>query len=189
MGSISKGKAHKQYEFGCKVALMIVHKKGKGLILGSHAIHGNPYDWHTLKASIAQTQRITAVKVQEAYLDRGYKGHGVEDVQTFVSGQKHGIGKARSSKIKRRSAIELHIGHMKNTRKLALCRLKGMLGDQLNAILAAAGYNLKLILNYLRDFYTQIWIQFLNFITIKILQAFWFLSKIYTKNSCSVSTK
>jgi IS5 family transposase len=38
--SISKGKAHKRYEFGCKVR-MVTTSKGNW-ILGIDAIHGNP---------------------------------------------------------------------------------------------------------------------------------------------------
>ena len=40
---IAKGKAHKRYEFGCKVSLSITHK-GKGVVTSSHAVHGNPFD-------------------------------------------------------------------------------------------------------------------------------------------------
>ncbi len=53
--------------------------------------------------------------------------------------------------LKRRQAIEPHIGHMKQSCKLGLSRLKGELGDQTNALLAASSYNLILILNYLRS--------------------------------------
>lgn len=159
---IRKGKRHKQYEFGCKVALMIPHAKGNGLIIGCKAVHGNPYDGHTLQSSIEQTERITKVKVKESYLDRGYKGNDAKDVQTFISGQRRGISKVQAKKLKRRSAIEPHIGHMKKIGKLGLCRLKGKLGDEINATLAAAGYNMKLILNYLRNYCPKIYIQLFN---------------------------
>ena len=42
------------------------------------------------------------------------------------------------------------IGHMKQEGKLGLCRLKGIIGDQINALLTGVGYNLRLILNHLR---------------------------------------
>jgi IS5 family transposase len=156
---ISKGKARKPYEFGCKVAIAITHKKGKGLIVGSQAVHGNPFDGHTLEGSLQQSERITGIKVVESYVDRGYKGHGVKDSLTFISGQRRGVTKARAIKIKRRQAIEPYIGHMKKIGKLGLCRLKGKAGDEANALLGAAGYNLKLILTFIRDFLPHFWLQ------------------------------
>ena len=42
------------------------------------------------------------------------------------------------------------IGHMKNDGRLGLSRLKGIVGDQINAILVGAGHNLRLILNHIR---------------------------------------
>jgi IS5 family transposase len=58
--------------------------------------------------------------------------------------------------MKRRQAIEPHIGHLKNEGKLGLCRLKGFVGDQINALLYAASYNLKQVLCYLRVLLLQI---------------------------------
>jgi IS5 family transposase len=51
---ISKGKAHKPYEFGCKVSVISTVNKAKGghFVLQSTALHGNPYDGHTLKGAI-----------------------------------------------------------------------------------------------------------------------------------------
>ena len=42
---ISKGKAHKRYEFGCKVSVAATSKGG--WFVGAKAVHGNPYDGHT----------------------------------------------------------------------------------------------------------------------------------------------
>ena len=53
---ISKGKAHKRYEFGCKVSVAATSKGG--WFLGALAVHGNPYDGHTLSSSLAQVERI-----------------------------------------------------------------------------------------------------------------------------------
>jgi transposase, IS5 family len=69
---VAKGKAHKPYEFGCKVGLVISARKN--WILGAHALHGNPFDGHTLKTSIAVTERNTGVQVRDAFVDRGYRG-------------------------------------------------------------------------------------------------------------------
>jgi len=152
---MTKGKAHKRYEFGCKVALGMTHS-GTGIVTAAEALHGNPYDGHTLVKTLESSKRITGTKVQTAFVDKGYKGHGIEDVDVFISGQRRGITKSIKRKLKRRQAIEPLIGHMKNETKLGVCRLKGIKGDQVNALLCAAAYNLKLILNYMRDLLDQI---------------------------------
>jgi IS5 family transposase len=77
---ISKGKAHKRYEFGCKVG-MVTTSKGNW-ILGIDAIHGNPYDGHTLKASIEHATKIAVWQPKEAYCDKGYRGSGIIEVTT-----------------------------------------------------------------------------------------------------------
>lgn len=146
---ISKGKAHKKYEFGSKVSLSITHK-GTGIVTGCEALSGAPYDGHTLKQALNLSEQITGVKVKRAFVDKGYKGHGVDDTEVFISGQKKNVTPAIKKQLKRRQAIEPHIGHMKHSCKLGLSRLKGHLGDQINALLAASAYNLRLVLNYLR---------------------------------------
>lgn len=152
---IAKGKAHKRYEFGCKVSLSVTNK-GKGIVTSSNALHGNPFDGHTLKAAIEKSEAITGVAVTKAFVDKGYKGHDVEGPQVFISGQRKGITRLIKKQMKRRQAIEPHIGHMKNDGKLSRCRLKGVLGDEINAILVGAAYNIHLLLNHLRGLFVQI---------------------------------
>lgn len=151
---ISKGKAHKRYEFGCKVSITTTHKQG--LVISSEALPGNPYDGHTLKPALESSERITGVKIESAFVDKGYKGHGVQDdpnrnhTKIFISGQRRGITTSIKKQLKRRSAIEPMIGHMKQEGKLGICRLKGIIGDQFNALLTGVGHNLRLILNHIR---------------------------------------
>src|SRR5207244_7203768 len=57
---------------------------------------------------------------------------------------------AASSELRRRSAIEAVIGHMKAEGHLGRCYLKGRAGDAANVILSAVGYNLRLVLAWLR---------------------------------------
>ena len=52
--------------------------------------------------------------------------------------------------LRRRSAIEAVIGHMKTDGHLGRCYLKGREGDAANTILTAVGYNLRLVLAWLR---------------------------------------
>ena len=58
---ISKGKAHKRYEFGCKVG--IVSTSRDNWIVGIGAFHGNPYDGHTLSESLEQSERIMEILI------------------------------------------------------------------------------------------------------------------------------
>jgi IS5 family transposase len=141
---ISKGKVHKKYEFGCKASIVLTHKEG--FILGSEALEGNPYDGHTLKQVIENAEKISNKPIERIFVDKGYKGHNVVDREVFISGQRKGVTSWMKLQIKRRSAIEPHIGHMKNDGKLGRNYLKGILGDKLNAILCGAGHNLRLII-------------------------------------------
>jgi IS5 family transposase len=43
------------------------------------------------------------------------------------------------------------IGHLKNDGHLGRCFLKGRHGDAANVVLSAVGYNLRLVLKWLRD--------------------------------------
>ena len=140
---IAKGKAHKKYEFGCKVSLVISHKDG--LALSVQALHGNPYDGHTLKEVLKNSKKLSGVDIVEAFVDKGYRGHSVEDIQIYISGKKRGITAWLYKKIKRRQAIEPQIGHMKNEGKLGRNFLKGRIGDVVNSTLCGVGHNLKLI--------------------------------------------
>ena len=159
---ISKGKAQKKYEFGCKVSLSITHKKGSSIITSAQALHGNPYDGHTLEGALNASEKISGARVKKAFVDKGYKGHGVNESQIFISGQRRGVSKYLARQIKRRQAIEPHIGHLKNKVKLGLCRLKGIVGDQINTVLSATSYNLRMILRHLRLLLVEILFAFFS---------------------------
>lgn len=147
---IAKGKAHKRYEFGVKVGIVSTSKES--FVIGMQALPGNPYDGHTLQSSLEQVQRITGQLPTEAYVDRGYKGHGLETLSVWIAGAKRGVTAAIKRKLKRRNAIEPVIGHLKSDGRLGRNFLKGELGDAMNALLCGAGHNLRKILNRLRLF-------------------------------------
>jgi transposase, IS5 family len=144
---LAKGKAHKRYEFGVKVSVATTNREG--LVLGMMALPGNPYDGHTLASALAQVDRITGVAAARAYVDRGYRGHGLDHRRVFISGQRRGITATIRRELRRRSAIEPVIGHMKTDGRLGRNFLAGVPGDAINALLSGAGYNLRLILNHL----------------------------------------
>jgi IS5 family transposase len=153
---IAKGKAHKPYEFGVKVGVVSTSKES--FVVGMKSLPGNPYDGHTLKKSLEQAQRLTGVAPREAYVDRGYRGHGValDKLKVWIAGAKRGVTVAIKKKLKRRNAIEPVIGHMKNDGRLGRNFLKGTQGDAMNALLCGAGHNLRKILRRLALLCAQI---------------------------------
>lgn len=153
---IVKGKARSPYEFGCKVSLAtnVNPAKAGHFILSSRALHGKPYDGHTLNQTIKTVEEITGCEIDKSYVDKGYKGHDYENKhRVFISGQKRGVFGKIKQELKRRSAIEPIIGHAKHDHRMGRCHLKGKKGDQINAIFAAIGFNFKQILNWIALIY------------------------------------
>ena len=144
---ISKGKAHKRYEFGCKVGLVSPIKNA--FIVGVLAFEGNPYDGHTLNDSLTQTLGFLGKdKLNDVYVDDGYRNHGCGDIAQ-VHLVKRGWRKLPRSIRKwysRRSMIEPVIGHCKSDNRLDRNYLKGAEGDKINAILSACGFNIRKLL-------------------------------------------
>ena len=156
---IGKGKARTPYEFGVKVSLATTNKRCKGgqFILHAKALPGNPYDGHTLKEVIEETEALTGREIERAYVDAGYRGHDAPNpLRVFRSGQKRGVHGQIKKELRRRSAIEAVIGHCKTDGHLDRNFLKGRDGDQINAVMSAVGYNLRLILKWLRKLLRQI---------------------------------
>jgi IS5 family transposase len=144
---ISKGKAHKRYEFGCKVGL--VTSSRDNWILGIQAFHGNPYDGHTLKDSLSQVKKLTGWSAKEVYVDLGYRGHAITgETKVHVVNFRTMARKVRSVKrwFKRRSAIEPVIGHLKQDNGMQRNYLQGEEGDKINALLSACGFNMRKLL-------------------------------------------
>jgi IS5 family transposase len=146
---IAKGKAHKPYEFGVKVSVAVTHKEG--FVVGIQAFPDNPYDGHTLDGQLDQVERLTGKVPDIAFVDRGYKGHGVaeERCRVLISGTRR-LGYALKRHLRRRSAVEPELGHMKNDGLLGRNFLKGMQGDAMNAFLCGAGHNLRKMLAWIR---------------------------------------
>lgn len=139
---LSKGKAHKRYEFGCKVRVVTTNQTG--WIVGIDAESGNPYDGATLKAALAQVERLVGVTVKEAFVDKGYRGsqHHPEGVKVYISGCKK-LGRRLTKMLKRRSAIEPVIGHTKHDHGMERNYLLGTVGDRINAMLSGCAWNLR----------------------------------------------
>jgi IS5 family transposase len=141
------------HEFGIKVSIVTTNARAPGgqFVLHARALPGNPYDGHTLRDVIDQTQKLTGCEIERAYVDKGYRGHHFENPRrAFISGQKRGVFGAIKRELRRRSAIEPVIGHFKADGHLGRCFLKGRAGDAANAILSAVGHNFRRILAWLR---------------------------------------
>jgi transposase, IS5 family len=153
---IAKGKAHKPYEFGCKVSITTnVNPAPAGhFVLHAKAFHGHPYDGHTLQPVLEELKKQTGIESERIYVDKGYRGHTyAKKFRVFMSGQKRGITATIKRELRRRSVVEPLIGHLKNDGRLGRNYLYGVEGDRINAIMVAAGYNFKLILRWLRDIF------------------------------------
>ena len=149
---ISKGKAHKRYEFGNKAGFVL----SGGIIIGAKSFFGNPYDGHTLKESIKQAELLSEKEIEKIYVDKGYKGkeNHPEGKEVYLSGQKR-LSVSEKRHLKKRSIIEPVIGHMKQDHRLGVNYLGSKIGDEINPLLAASAFNLRKAIRsfFLRFFY------------------------------------
>jgi IS5 family transposase len=148
---IGRGKARAPYEFGCKVSITtpVTAPKGGQFVLHAKALHGNPFDGHTLGPVIADLEKLTGVEVRRIHVDKGYRGHNhPHRFRVWITGQVRRVTKAIRREMRRRAAVEPVIGHLKDDHRMGRNYLKGRDGDRANAVLAAAGYNFSLLLRW-----------------------------------------
>ena len=142
---ISKGKEHKKYEFGNKVSII---RSMTGVILGASSFR-NEYDGHTIEQSLEQVWRLTGTRIKKLAGDRGYRGKKeINTTQILIPD----VPKVKDSYYQRkkkhrlfckRAGIEPTIGHLKSDYRLGRNFYKGLFGDIINVMLAAAAYNFK----------------------------------------------
>jgi IS5 family transposase len=154
---IAKGKSHKPYEFGVKVSVAATLNPSAGGQFVAHvkALPGNPYDGHTLETVLPDIEKQIGATITRLVADKGYRGHNAPEEYKFkiyLSGQKRGVTEAIKRDLRRRSAVEPVIGHLKSDHRMDRSHLKGSKGDAVNAVLAAAGYNFRRLLAWLRLF-------------------------------------
>ena len=154
---IGKGKAHKPYEFGVKVSVAtpIKHSKGGQFVTHVAALPGNPYDGHTLAKVIPAMEALIGNVVERLIADKGYRGHNAPldyRFRVFTTGQKRRMTPKIKREMKRRAAVEPVIGHLKSEHRMDRNYLAHRAGDAVNAVLAAAGYNFRRLLRWLRLF-------------------------------------
>jgi IS5 family transposase len=152
---IGKGKAHAPYEFGVKVSVATTLHRSRGgqFALHAKALPGNPYDGHTLAAVIPEMEAMIGNGIERILADAGYRGHNAalrHRFKVYTSGQKRRMTPAIKREMRRRAAIEPVIGHIKNEHRMGRNYLAHTQGDAINAVLAAAGYNFRQLLTWLR---------------------------------------
>jgi len=132
------------------IAVTNARTAGGQFIVGMQSLPGNPYDGHTLSGQIEQVERLTGVAVQRAYVDRGYRGHKHSGKAKVYIAHTRGISSPTIKReLKRRNAVEPIIGYTKADGLLERNHLAGATGDAINALLVAAGHNLRLLVAWL----------------------------------------
>ncbi len=153
---IAKGKAHKQYEFGNKVGLFTTTKTL--IITAIKAFEGNPHDSKTIEPLLEQVKKNHLTPPHEVVYDRG--GRGQKQIgDTMISTPDNRPlkrdteyqRKKKRNKFRRRAAIEPVIGHLKTDFRMGQNYLHGSISPQINAFLAAAGWNLKKMMLQLKE--------------------------------------
>ena len=152
---IAKGKDAKKFEFGNKSGFVLT--KTTKIVVGAIAFENNPYDGHTLEEHLNQTEYLTESRPRTGIVDRGYKGkkkiNGTKIISPSVPKKEttqYEKQKARK-RFRARAGIEPVISHIKHDHRMLRNYLKGAIGDQINTILAGTGFNLKKMLNRIKE--------------------------------------
>ena len=152
----TKGKEHKKYEFGSKASFLVCQQTG--IIMGALNFTEPMHDSKTLPEVLEQYERLMDKEAVEVFADRGYRGKAeYKSTKIHLPKPDKNISKAKRKKHSRRAAIEPVIGHLKSDYRLCRNYLKGILGDMINAILAAAAMNFKRAMNLWRTEANRSW--------------------------------
>jgi IS5 family transposase len=110
------------------------------------------FDGHTLGPVVADMEKLTGMEARRIHVDKGYRGHNhPHRLRVWISGQVRRVTASIRREMKRRAAVEPVIGHVKAGHRMDRNYLKGRVGDRINAVLAAAGYNFGLLLRWLAE--------------------------------------
>jgi IS5 family transposase len=141
------------------VATTLKHAKGGQFVTQTKALPGNPYDGHTLATVIPDIEALVGNTIQRVLADKGYRGHNAPPdykFRVFITGQKRRMTPTIKREMRRRSAVEPVIGHLKSEHRMGRNYLWYRQGDAINAVLAAAGYNFSLLIRWLRFLLSKI---------------------------------
>jgi IS5 family transposase len=154
---IAKGKAHRQYEFGNKVGLITTSNKGKKVITAIKTFLQTPYDGHTIEPLLEQMENNRQKLPQELVYDRGGRGKSeIRGVKISIPSNPKKSDTTYQKQVKRkkfrtRAAIEPIIGHLKTDFRMAQNYFHGESGPQINAFLSATAWNLKKMMEILKQ--------------------------------------
>jgi IS5 family transposase len=152
---IAKGKMHKPYEFGNKIGLMVNPKSL--VILAIESFTGNPHDSHTIEPLLNQIEKNFQYQPQEVVYDRGGRGKSEINGVSISTPNKplkrdsEYIKRVKRKKFRRRAAIEPVIGHLKQHFRMGQNYLSGDNSPKINALLAAAAWNFKKLMEELKQ--------------------------------------
>jgi IS5 family transposase len=152
---IAKGKMHKPYEFGNKIGLLVNPKSL--VILAIESFTGNPHDSHTIEPLLNQIEKNFQYQPQEVVYDRGgrgkseIKGVSISTPNKPLKLDSEYIKRVKRKKFRRRAAIEPVIGHLKKQFGMGQNYLSGDNSPKINALLAAAAWNFKKLMEELRQ--------------------------------------
>src|ERR1700739_187773 len=97
--------------------------------------------------------------IERLLADKGYRGHNAPPdykFRVFISGQKRRGTPQIKRELRRRSAVEPVIGHLKSEHRMGRNYLWHREGDAINAVLAAVGYNFRRLIRWLKLWLRQI---------------------------------
>jgi len=174
---MSKGKAHKKYEYACKASVVLT--QNTGIIVGALTFKTNVYDGHTLEEVLKQTEQLTGKTPKTTNVDRGYRGKqtvGTTKINIPKPPLKRDTDYQKRQKRKhfrRRAAIEPIIGHLKQDHRAAINYLKGQIGDSINFKMAAAGFNFRKLMVKLKEKALWLFSKIKNWACLKKLNNFY----------------
>ena len=159
----AKGKEHKKFEFGSKVSIAVC--QATGIIVGALNFTETLHDSKTIPAVLEQVKELINETPKEVFADRGYVGKTSQgDTKIYTPKPTPTITTEQRQKHSKRAAIEPIIGHLKRDYRLSRNYLKGIIGDDINVILAAAAMNFKRVMNLWKKEANEGWKLIYNFI-------------------------
>ena len=144
---VSKGKAHKKYEFGSIVT--VVRGIKNQVILGAVCSVENKHDSKLLVEAVSHANANLRKNLKEIACDKGYRGaQEVEGARVLIPGSPKYTGGYSESTLRgifrKRAGVEATIGHLKSDFRMGRNYLGGIQGDHFNLLMSCCAHNLKL---------------------------------------------
>ena len=150
---IGKGKASAPYEFGVQVSIVTTNARAPGgqFVLHAKALPGKPRTTGTPCATSSTKPKTHRARDRARLCRQGYRGprYAKYTPSLHLGTEARRVRRHQKRELRRRSAIEPVIGHLKAEGHLGRCYLKGRAGGRQRAILSAVGYNFRRILAWL----------------------------------------